>query len=204
LRLCSVPGVGLVVAAAFVSVIDNARRFKNAHQVESYLGLVPSESSSGATRRLGSITKHGNHYLRKMLVQAAWSVMRQKKSEPLRDWGHAIKERRGQRIAVVALARRLAGVLWALWKKDRVYEPARAAGATARGLEKQAQSVETRAAALRAVERKLRYHRPHAALEVPELRTPPVTEQVDRRGRTVRRNEKGHIIGVTGRNAQSA
>lgn len=204
LRLCSVPGVGLVVATAFVSVVDNARRFKNAHQVQSYLGLVPSENSSGGTRRLGSITKHGNSYLRKMLVQSAWSIMRMKKSDPLRDWAHAVAERRGQRVGIVALARRLAGVLWALWRKDRVYEPARAAAATARGLEQQAQTIEVQAAAFRDAERRIRYHRPHAALTVPDVREPPITEQVDRRGRTIRRNKKGHITAVTGRNPQSA
>lgn len=62
-QLATVPGVGLIVAATFVSVIDDAGSFKNAHQVEAYLGLVPSENSSGgpAKRRLGAITKQRQH-----------------------------------------------------------------------------------------------------------------------------------------------
>jgi len=62
--LATVPGVGLIVASTFVSVIDEAKRFKNAQAVGAYLGLVPSESTSGGPgkRRLGSITKQGNTY----------------------------------------------------------------------------------------------------------------------------------------------
>lgn len=67
-RLTTAPGVGLVVAAAFVAVIDEARRFEGAHQVESYLGLVPSEATTGGKRKLGSITKQGNSYMRQLLV----------------------------------------------------------------------------------------------------------------------------------------
>jgi len=72
LQLTTTPGVGPIVAASFVSVIDDANRFRRAHQVESYLGLVPSETSTGGKRRLGSISKQGNSYLRALLVQAAW------------------------------------------------------------------------------------------------------------------------------------
>ena len=77
LQLCAtVPGVGLIVAATFVSVIDDAKRFKNAHAVGAYLGLVPSESTTGGPdkRRLGSITKQGNRMARAMLIQAAWTI----------------------------------------------------------------------------------------------------------------------------------
>lgn len=125
-RLTTAPSVGLVVAAAFVSVIDEARRFTGAHQVESYLGLVPREASTGGKRKLGSITKQGNSYMRQLLVQSASSILRIGASnDPLRQWGRALVERRGRKIAVVALARRLAGILWSMWRKGTVYEPAR-------------------------------------------------------------------------------
>jgi transposase len=150
-RLTTAPGVGLVVAAAFVSVVDEAKRFHNAHQVASYLGLVPCEDSSGGrTRhRLGAITKQGNSYLRALLVQAAWALMRTTGDDPLRRWAAAVAERRGKRVAVVAVARRLAGVLWALWRDGAVYDAAQVGAATARGLERQAQSLEVQAAAMR-------------------------------------------------------
>ena len=150
-RLTTTPGVGLIVSAAFVSVIDDAKRFQHAHQVESYLGLVPSEDTSGGRdkRRLGSITKHGNPYLRAMLIQAAWAIWRVRDDDPLKRWGHAVAKRRGKRIAVVAMARRLAGVLWALWRDGTVYDAARVGQAIARGLNAQAQSIEVHAQAMK-------------------------------------------------------
>jgi transposase len=147
--LMTTPGVGPIVAATFVSVIDDAQRFRNAHQVESYLGLVPSEDSSGGKRRLGAISKQGNSYLRSVLVQGAWGIFRSTDpSDPLRQWAHAIAKRRSKSIAVIALARRLAGVLWAMWRDGTAYEPELVARAGARGLRIAAQRTEFRAASL--------------------------------------------------------
>ena len=139
-RLATVPGVAKIVAATYVSVIDDAGRFRNAHQVESYLGLVPGESSSGGKRRLGAITKRGNGHARAMLVEAAWGIYRRSNDEPLAKWVHSVAKRRGASIAVVALARRLAGILWAMWRDRTVYDAAGAAEATAKGLRVAAQS----------------------------------------------------------------
>jgi len=146
-RLTTVPGVDLIVAGVFVSVIDEARRFSNAHKVESYLGLVPREDTTGGreNQKLGSITKCGNSYARSMLVQAAWGLLRGRGKDPLRTWARRIAERRGKRIAVIALARRIAGVLWAMWRDGKTYDPCRAATASGRGL--QQASDDTRAAA---------------------------------------------------------
>jgi transposase len=155
--LMTAPGVGPIIAASFVSVIDDAHRFRNAHQVESYLGLVPSEDSSGGKRRLGAISKQGNSYLRSVLVQGAWGILRgADPSDPLRQWGNAIAKRRGKSIAVIALARRLAGVLWAMWRDDTAYDPALVARAGARGLRLAAQQTEFRATALERAAVKLR------------------------------------------------
>lgn len=149
-RLTTVPGVGLIVAATFVSAIDEAKRFRRAHQLEAYLGLVPSEDSSGDRRRIGAITKHGNPDARAMLVQAAWCIQRAASTDdPLRLWSGQLAKRRGKNIAVVALARKLAGVLWAMWRHDTVYDAALAGQASAQGLECQAQSVEVRAEAMK-------------------------------------------------------
>ncbi len=154
-HLCTVPGVGGIVAAAFVSVIDDARRFRRAHEVESYLGLVPSENSTGGKQRLGAITKKGNPYLRALLVEAAWSVLRNAGADdPLRRWGLAVAKRRGKTIAVVAIARRLVGILWALWRDGTVYDPASLGKKSARGLRASAQDIQTQAAALARAARK--------------------------------------------------
>jgi transposase len=148
-RLRTVPGVALVVAAAFVSVIDQAKRFRRAHEVEAYLGLVPSENTS-VHRRLGAITKQGNTYVRALLVQAAHSVFRLRADDPLKKWGEAVEQRRGKRIAVVAVARRLVGILWAMWRDGSVYSPTKLGFATASGLSSHARELTAEAADHRA------------------------------------------------------
>jgi transposase len=156
-RLATAPGVGLIVAGAFVSVIDDAKRFNNVHQVAAYLGLVPSEDSSGNRQRKGAITKQGNPYLRAMLVQAGWTVLRSKdRDDPLVKWALATKKRRSNKIAAVAVARRLACILWAMWRRGTVYDAKLLARESASGLHRQAQGVEQQALALQRAASKLR------------------------------------------------
>lgn len=122
-RLCTVPGVGPITSTAFVSVIDDVKRFEHAHKVASYVGLVPGERSSGDTKRRTSITKAGSRMLRCLLVQSALTIMRStSRSTPLREWAQRIAARRGHKIARVALARRLAGLLFALMRDATTYE----------------------------------------------------------------------------------
>lgn len=114
-RLCTMPSVGPVTAAAFVATIDDAERFTGPHQVQAYLGLVPSERSSGEKQHRGHITKTGNGKVRRLLVQVALSTMRLKKeaAKPLWEWAAHIEENRGRKVAAVALARKTAGILFA-------------------------------------------------------------------------------------------
>jgi transposase len=122
--LCTVPGVGPVTASAFVAAVDDAKRFRDAHQLQAYFGLVPSESSSGDKRHRGAITKSGPPRVRTLLVQAAHSVLNHRRASSLhlREWAMRIKQRRGHGVAIVALARRLAGVLWAMMRDGKNYE----------------------------------------------------------------------------------
>jgi hypothetical protein len=111
--------------------------------------------------------KQGNCYLRALMVQAAWALWRTAdRSDPLRQWVDAVSERRGKRVAVIALARRLSGVMWAMWRDGTVYEPARLATRQARGVRQHAQSLEYRAAALEAAAPKLSYATTSSTLEV--------------------------------------
>ena len=132
-RLCTVPGVGPITATAFVATIDTIDRFQGAHQLESYLGLVPSERSSGEKQRKGRITKAGNSRLRYLLVEAAWSILlsRKESTEDLRAWAQRIALRCGMKTAIVALARRLAGILYAMWRDGTTFEPRRREESTA-------------------------------------------------------------------------
>lgn len=126
-RLMTVPGVGPVIGTAFVAALDTPARFPRARHVASYLGLVPREDSSADRRHRGRITKAGNPRMRALLVQAAWAIRlsRHARAAALRDWANHIARRRGTRIAVVALARRLAGILYALWRDGTLFEARR-------------------------------------------------------------------------------
>lgn len=129
-RLMTVPGVGPVTAVRFLAALDDAARFANAHALESYLGLTPGEDSSSQRERRTGITKAGPVELRRVLVQAAWTAFRTQPTEPMVVWATQVAARRGKFIAIVALARKMAGILFALWRDGTVYRPAAATGST--------------------------------------------------------------------------
>ena len=126
-RLMTAPGVGPVTAVRFAAAIDDVSRFGKAAAVQSYFGLVPGENSSSDRRKVTGITKAGASHVRWALVQAAWSARRWRKGDALVQWAQQIEERRGRHIAVVALARKLAGVLYAMWREGVDYDPKRGA-----------------------------------------------------------------------------
>jgi transposase len=122
-RLMSMPGVGPMTSIAFVSSLDQIKRFPHAHKVESYLGLVPGEHSSSDRQQRLSITKAGSTKTRWLLVQAAWCARRSAAAHPMVKWSLEVEKRRGKRMAVVALARKMAGILFAMWRDEAVYNP---------------------------------------------------------------------------------
>jgi transposase len=126
-RLQTVPGVGPVVAVTFRAFIDDVTRFGSAAQVSAALGLVPREDSSAERHHRGHLTKAGPSELRSLLVQAAWVCWRSCRQGPLRAWTDQLAARRGKRIAVVALARRLSRILFAIWRDDTVFDRSRVA-----------------------------------------------------------------------------
>jgi transposase len=124
-RLMTAPGVGPVTAVLFKAVLDDISRFKSAHLVESYLGLVPGErSSSDRQHRLG-ITKAGSTRLRWLLIQAAWCARRCRKVPPIVEWSLEVEKRRGKHVAAVAFARKLAGVMFAMWRDGTEFDAMR-------------------------------------------------------------------------------
>ncbi len=126
-RLMTVPGVGPVTATRFSAALDVVERFPDAHTVESYFGLVPGERSSGdRVHRLG-ITKAGPGAVRTALVQAAWTARRYSPQDPMVRWCFEVERRRGKLVAVFALARKLAGILYAVWRDQSTYDPLRGA-----------------------------------------------------------------------------
>jgi transposase len=119
-RLMTHPGVGPITALAFVLIIGTPARFRCGKQIGSYLGLVPCEDSSARRQRLGHISKQGNSLLRFLLVEAAHAAVR---CDP--DWKRRylhLAMRREQRIAKVAMARRLGVRLYWMWRKGWDYQ----------------------------------------------------------------------------------
>jgi transposase len=126
-RLTTLPGIGPITASAYVAALDDVTRFGGATQVASYLGLVPREYSSGEQQRRGRVMRSAHPYVQSLLVQAAWRISRVKdpRTAALRAWADAIARRRGKKIAMVAVARRLARILFAMWRDEVAYDPAR-------------------------------------------------------------------------------
>ena len=134
LNLMTVPGVGVLTATALVAFVGDVDRFRSGRDFAAYLGLTPREHSSGFSRRLGSITKRGNGYVRMILIHGARSALRAGRvsAEPddLRSWALAIERRSGHNVAAVALANKLARVCWRVWRDQRPFERRLATAAT--------------------------------------------------------------------------
>jgi len=122
-RLQSVPGVGPITAFAFVSHVA-PERFENPSQVSNYLGLVPRVYISGKIVQYGKITKRGNGFLRALLVQAAWAMTRTKNGGKLKERFEYMTEEKSvsKKKAIVAIARRLAELLYTLMRDGTMHE----------------------------------------------------------------------------------
>jgi transposase len=127
--LMTVPGVGPMTALSFMATLDTLERFASAHHVQSYLGLTPGERSSSDRQRRTGITKAGPRRMRGLLVQAAWAARRSRRAHlsPLVQWSVQVEKRRGKGVAAVGLARKIAGVLFAIWRDGSHYQEPRAA-----------------------------------------------------------------------------
>ncbi len=118
-------GIGPVTASAAIATVVDFRQFRCGAQFGAWLGLVPSQHSSGGKSRLGGITKRGDVYLRTMLIQGAKSAVMtaHQRSDPISRWVAALRERAGWQKAVVALANKNARILWAVMTKGERFDP---------------------------------------------------------------------------------
>lgn len=123
-RLQTIPSIGPATAAAFVATIDDPNRFPDAEKVAAYLGLTPSVYQSGETEYRGRITKTGDKLLRWLLVEAAHVLLTRSKTPcDLKTWGLKLQETKGAGKARVAVARRLSGIMWKMWKDGTTFYP---------------------------------------------------------------------------------
>jgi len=125
-RLMTIPGIDMVVAVGLTAAIGPIERFKKPDQLVSYIGLNPSVHQSGeGPARHGRITKQGRTHARTMLVEAAWQAVRG--PGPLRAFYQRVSSRRGNHVAAVAVARKLAVIVWHLLTKGEDYAGVRPA-----------------------------------------------------------------------------
>lgn len=122
--LMTARGIGSITATALMSVMGSPANYKNGRHFASSLGLTPSEHSSGGKQKLGRITKRGNRYVRKLLVQCAMSHVRhlESRTDNLSLWLKKLKDRRGVHVAAIALANKLARISWAMLHKQQEFK----------------------------------------------------------------------------------
>ncbi len=124
--LMTVPGIGILSATALVASVGDVQRFPSGRSLANYLGLTPRESSTGASRRLGPISKRGNRYLRMLLIHSARSALlaahRTREPDSLQTWALRTAQDRGHNIATVALANRIARIAWRVWRDQRPFQ----------------------------------------------------------------------------------
>lgn len=121
-RLVTIPGVGVITAASFNALVPDPAGFKSGRHLAAWLGLTPKSHSSGGKERLGRISKMGNPELRSLLVSGATSVLRRARDNAKAPkWLVAILARRPFKVAAVALANKMARIIWALLTKGGIY-----------------------------------------------------------------------------------
>jgi transposase len=126
-RLETIPGVGLLNATALAAMVGDFTRFGSGRRFASSLGLTPKEHSSGGRRQLGAISKRGDTYLRTLLIGGARSVLlsahRTKRPHRLQQWALDVESRRGRNRAAIAVANKLARIVWALSTRGVPFKP---------------------------------------------------------------------------------
>lgn len=123
-RLMSIPGIGPITASALVATTGDPRLFKNSRQFSAWLGLVPKQFSSGGKTKLGGITKAGDGYLRKLLIQGARAVLFRcgTHTDQRSQWITQLRMRKPDNVVATALAAKLARTAWAIMTRDDSYQ----------------------------------------------------------------------------------
>jgi transposase len=122
-RLATIPGIGVLNATALVAAVGNAATFARGRDLAAWLGLVPRQMTTGGKPRLMGITKRGNKYLRKLLVHGARAALPSLSASatPLGKWLTSLLERAHKNTVVVALANKLARIVWAVLRRGETY-----------------------------------------------------------------------------------
>jgi transposase len=130
-RLLTIPGIGVITATALIGSVPDIHAFRRARSFAAWLGLTPREYSSGQSRYLGRISKRGDRYLRMLLTHGARSALLQAHRQavkgnqhlsPLQRWVLDVERRTNHNKATIALANKMARIVWSVWSKEDVYQ----------------------------------------------------------------------------------
>ncbi|MHC2635121.1 transposase [Bradyrhizobium liaoningense] len=122
-RLTTIPGVGPIIAATVRAVVQDPAAFRTGRDLAAWIGITPRANSSGGKERLGKISKQGNKQLRTLLIVGATSILKQaRRGVKLPAWVVSIIARRPYKVAAVALANKMARIIWALLVKGGTYQ----------------------------------------------------------------------------------
>ena len=122
-RLASIPGIGPIIATAIATTVADPKVFRSGREFAAWLGLVPRQNSTGGKTRLGGITKRGNRYLRRLLINGASANLLRSKATKADPWVIGIRRRRPPLVVAVALANKTARIAWAVMLRQREYQP---------------------------------------------------------------------------------
>src|SRR5262249_36970652 len=117
--LASIPGMGPIIATAIATTVADPKVFRSGREFAAWLGLVPRQNSTGGKTRLGGITKRGNRYLRRLLINGASANLLRSKATKADPWGIGIRRRRPPLVVAVALANKTARIAWAVMLRQR-------------------------------------------------------------------------------------
>jgi len=126
-RLATIPGIGPIVATAIAATVADPSEFRSGREFAAWLGLVPRQNSTGGKARLGGISKRGDSYLRRLLVNGAHAVLLRSKAAKTDAWLASLRERKHRLVVAVALANKTARIAWAVMNGTASYRPAAAA-----------------------------------------------------------------------------
>ena len=126
-RLATIPGIGPIIATAIAATVPDPSVFRNGREFAAWLGLVPRQNSTGGKARLGGITKRGDSYLRRILVNGAHAVLFWSKTAKTDPWLASLRSRKHRLVVAVALANKTARIVWAVMTREEIYRRTSAA-----------------------------------------------------------------------------
>ena len=129
-RLATIPGIGPIIATAIAAMVVEPSGFASAREFAAWLGLVPRQHSTGGKARLGGISKRGNRYLRRLLINGASANLLRSKATNADPWVIGLRRRRPSLVVAVALANKTARIAWAVMHRQEDYRSVAVAAST--------------------------------------------------------------------------